>query len=292
MIPGKEGVDLLQSDALRSFAVFAKHRNFTRAAEELFISQPALHVKVAKLTTALGAPLYERSGRKLVLTPAGEHLAQLAHDVRARSRTFIDSHETPLRGPLVLAAGRGAHLWVIGNRLVNRTTKARTVRYEIADRRGCIERVELGEADIGVFANEPPPRSLGSRVIASFSQSLIVPAAHPLARKTSVRLADLAGSALVVPPTGRAHRESLTAALTLRDVAWTVGVEADGWDLQMHFVSLGLGVAVANGCVPPLSGLRSVPVRDLPQVLYWAVWRPSRAADVRSVVDLLDRNRR
>ncbi|URN00095.1 LysR family transcriptional regulator [Actinomadura madurae] len=46
----------LSTDALASFAVFADHLNFTRAAEELHISQPALHVKVRKLTETLGRP--------------------------------------------------------------------------------------------------------------------------------------------------------------------------------------------------------------------------------------------
>ncbi|MFC0532151.1 helix-turn-helix domain-containing protein [Phytohabitans kaempferiae] len=60
----------VSSDALSAFAVFAEHLNFTRAAAELHISQPALHVKVAKLARALDRPLYHRSGRRLGLIPA------------------------------------------------------------------------------------------------------------------------------------------------------------------------------------------------------------------------------
>ncbi|MEV6816381.1 LysR family transcriptional regulator [Micromonospora sp. NPDC051296] len=69
------GRDLLEADALRSFAVFAEHRNFTSAAAVLHISQPSLHVKIRKLATALGVELYERDGRRLTLTAAGERLA-------------------------------------------------------------------------------------------------------------------------------------------------------------------------------------------------------------------------
>ena len=56
----------VSADALASFAVFADHLNFTRAAEELHISQPALHVKVRKLSESLGRPLYRRAGRRLL----------------------------------------------------------------------------------------------------------------------------------------------------------------------------------------------------------------------------------
>lgn len=61
--------EALQGDALRAFAVFARHRNFTSAAAELLISQPSLHVKINKLARTLGVPLYRRQGRGLVLTP-------------------------------------------------------------------------------------------------------------------------------------------------------------------------------------------------------------------------------
>jgi hypothetical protein len=106
------GLDLLEPDALRSFAVFAEHRNFTTAAAALCISQPSLHVKVRKLATALGAELYERDGRSLVLTPAGEKLAAFALDTRARAEEFLGTlgGEPP---ELVIAAGRGAIRWVI-----------------------------------------------------------------------------------------------------------------------------------------------------------------------------------
>jgi DNA-binding transcriptional LysR family regulator len=63
---------MVSADALASFVVFADHLNFTRAAAELHISQPALHVKVRKLAEALGRPLYRRDGRRLVLTADGE----------------------------------------------------------------------------------------------------------------------------------------------------------------------------------------------------------------------------
>src|SRR5258706_1895447 len=84
------GRDLLEPDALRSFAAFAEHRNFTSAAAALNISQPALHVKIKKLAEALGTDLYERKGRSLVLTASGERLAAFALDARLRVDDFLD----------------------------------------------------------------------------------------------------------------------------------------------------------------------------------------------------------
>src|SRR4051794_31012306 len=106
----------LSTDALASFAVFADHLNFTRAAEELHISQPALHVKVQKLAENLGRPLYTRQGRRLTLTSTGEQVARFARDLDARMTAFLaDVHGTaPDRVP-TLAAGEGAYLYLLGD---------------------------------------------------------------------------------------------------------------------------------------------------------------------------------
>jgi DNA-binding transcriptional LysR family regulator len=101
------GRDLLESDALRSFAVFAEHRNFTTAAAALHISQPSLHVKIRKLAAALGTDLYEREGRRLTLTAAGEQLAAFALDSRRRLDEFLRELHQESTSTLTIAAGRG-----------------------------------------------------------------------------------------------------------------------------------------------------------------------------------------
>ncbi|HEY2794956.1 MAG TPA: LysR family transcriptional regulator, partial [Micromonosporaceae bacterium] len=81
---------LLEADSLAAFAAFAARRNLTTAAAELHISQPSLHTKLRKLATAIGTPLYERDGRHLVLTPAGQRLAVFAADSARRLDDFLD----------------------------------------------------------------------------------------------------------------------------------------------------------------------------------------------------------
>src|SRR5258705_2882410 len=84
-----DGRSLLESDALHAFEVFAEHRNFTTAAAVLRISQPSLHVKVRKLAKGLGVALYERDGRRLVLTAAGQRLAAFAADGARRADELL-----------------------------------------------------------------------------------------------------------------------------------------------------------------------------------------------------------
>jgi LysR family transcriptional regulator, low CO2-responsive transcriptional regulator len=272
--------DLLESDALRSFGVFAQHRNFTAAAAALGISQPALHVKVRKLAAGLGTELYEREGRSLVLTPAGERLAAFALDSRARAGELL----TALGGDssaLAIAAGRGAIRWVIPDAIRAASRQGRRVRVVTASRDDAVAALGAGHADVAVVAFDPPPRRLRSRAIAAYPQVLMLDSGHPLAGRAQagggqVNVADLAGLDLVVPPAGRPHRRALERALLEAGIPWQPAAEADGWDLLVHLAALGLGATVVNGCVPAPDGMTAIPVRGLPPVRYWAAWRAQR----------------
>jgi DNA-binding transcriptional LysR family regulator len=277
-------------DALASFVVFADHLNFTRAAEQLRISQPALHVKIAKLARELGRPLYHRAGRRLVLTADGEAVARFAraHDERLVQFLAEFAGLAPRR-PVVLAAGQGAYLYLLGDTiravLADEPTRLRLIN---CDHRQMLAAVRTGQAQLGVSVLDVLPEDLITVELATFPQVLFVHSGHRLARRRSVRLRDLAGERLVVPPQHRPHRVLLEQAMRATGAEWTVAVEAEGWPLIAQFVALGVGLAVVNGCVPPPAGLVARPVQDLPPVTYHVVHQPAALTDPR-VSSLLER---
>jgi DNA-binding transcriptional LysR family regulator len=280
----------VSSDALTSFAVFAEHLNFTRAAEELRISQPALHVKIRKLAQTLGRPLYHRTGRRLVLTADGEAVARFArgHDERLSHFLAEFAGAAPAR-PVVLAAGQGAYLYLLGDTiravLAEEPTRLRLIT---CDHRQMLAAVRTGRAQLGVSVLDVLPDDLAAVELASFPQVLLVPDDHPLAGHGEVTLGDLAGASLVVPPQHRPHRVLLEQSLRAAGVEWTVAVEAEGWPLITQFVALGVGLAVVNGCVPAPPGLAALPVAGLPAVTYHVVHQRSALSDPRAA-GLLDR---
>jgi LysR family transcriptional regulator, low CO2-responsive transcriptional regulator len=96
-----------------------------------------------------------------------------------------------------------------------------------------------------------------------------MPASHALSRKKTLRLSDLAGAKLIVPPADRPHRQMLATALQSRGVKWEVAVEAGGWELMLHFAKLGVGLAIVNSFCRIPRGLVARPIRDLPQISYY-----------------------
>lgn len=270
----------LVAEDLQAFAVFARHRNFTRAAEELHVSQPALHTRIRKLEGRLGAELYEKRGRQLFLTGAGERLAAFANDTRDRTADFLRTLEAAPPRPLVLMAGSGAYLYLLGDPLRRYLSRGKELVLRTGDATATLTAVRGGDADVGVTALGIPPADLDCTLIGKFPQTLVVRNDHRLAGRRTVRLKDLQDEALVVPPKDRPHRQQFERSMLDQGIRWSVAVEAEGWELLVHFVRLGTGPAIVNGSVKTTSALRKIPVKDLPVVRYYVVSRRERGERV------------
>ena len=256
-------------DALRSFAVFSDHLNFTRAAERLHISQPALHTKIRKLGDALGVALYTRKGHRVELTEPGRHVAGFAREMLDRSRSFVRTLRGAEVSTVTLAAGEGAYLYLLSDGLRRFLRRDRaSLRLLTVDGPGSVDAVRMGRAQLGVAPLESVPDGFQTRVLARVEQVLALPRDHPLARRPALKLRDLDGSRLVVAPSGRPQRVLLAHALHSANVAWQPAVEATGWELMTRFVQLGLGLAVVNGFCAMPRGVVSRPLHGLPAIVY------------------------
>ena len=280
----------VSTDALAAFAVFAEHLNLTRAAAVLHLSQPSLHAKLAGLARELDRPLYRRVGRRLVLTPDGEQVAGFARDHDDRLARFLDElRATPATRPIVLAAGHAAYLHVLGD-VIQRVLAERPggLRLLKTNRNEMLDVVRTGRAHVGVSVLDVQPDDLVVRAVATYPQVLLLPEGHRLARRRTLRLTDLDGVELVVPPPARPYRIGLERAMRDAGVALRVAVEIEGWPLTVRFAELGVGPAVVTGCVTPPAGLVARRITDLPKVTYHAVHRPGALDDPR-VAELLSR---
>jgi DNA-binding transcriptional LysR family regulator len=277
----------LVAEDLEAFAVFARHRNFTHAADELHVSQPALHTRIRKLEARLGRSLYLKQGRLLRLTETGEQLAAFANDSRDRAAEFLSTLDLAPSRPLVLMAGSGAYLYLLGDPIRRFLAKGRELQLRTGDARETLAAVREGTADLGVTALTVPPDDLDSVLLAQYPQTLITRPGHRLADRRSVRLKDLQDEALVVPPKDRPHRQQLERSMLDQGIRWSVAVEAEGWELLIHFVRLGIGPAVVNGSVRTTGAVRKIPIKDLPPVRYYVVARTDRGGRVDELKGML-----
>jgi LysR family transcriptional regulator, low CO2-responsive transcriptional regulator len=259
----------LDLDAVLAFAAFADSLNFSEAARGLHISQPALHVKVRKLSERLDRPLYRRVGRALELTEHGELVARYGRQLREGTSELLAQLHGMAERPVTLAAGEGAYLYLLKAGITHFQKDASApLRLLTLNRDEALAAVLGGKAQLGVAPLDVVPEQLQSIVLTTVGQVLAVPEGHRLARRSRLRLKDLAGERLVVPPRGRPHREMLAALLQSAEVLWEVALEANGWELMLSFVAMGAGSAVVNACCSMPPGVVAIPIPELPTLRY------------------------
>ncbi len=270
---------MINLEWLHAFVVFSEHLNFTHAARALHLSQPALHARIQNLSQDLGTALYLRQGRRLTLTPEGEYTANFGREMLERTHGFrARVLGRPEHQPVVLAAGEGSYLYLLGWAVQHFVAQPNRARLRLLTTRGpqTVEHIRAGKAHLGVAAFDLPPEGLETQVLTTVEQTLILPQTHPLASKEHLTLHDLEGLRLVVPPPDRAHRRTLERALRSAGVSWEVAVEATGWALMLHFVRLGLGLAVVNGFCQAPENFVARPIRGLPSLTYLLLQQPDR----------------
>lgn len=187
------------------FHEVARHLHFRKAGETLSLAQPALSRQIAQLEQALGTPLFVRSRRRVELTPAGQALA-------ARVEPLLRSLKRIPRDVRAVAEGEVGHVRVAFTGLAMATVLPKILR-EFHQRHPGI-RLELtesptsaqlaalqaGELACGFFHPDAPTPGVRTRLLLRERNGVLLPAAHPLAKRTALRLRDLAATPFVLFP--------------------------------------------------------------------------------------------
>ncbi len=233
---------------LRAFHHVAICGGFSRAAEQLFLTQPAISDQVRKLEEEYDILLFNRQRKQVSLTAAGEQLLtitrrlfdseQQAHDLLSESRALrtgtlriVADSAHHLRG--ILAAFRAKYP---GVRITVRAGNTHTV----------IESLYSYEADIGVLGEIPTGRDF--EIVALSSTPIIAFAAmdHPAAGRASLGLAELAELPLVLRERGSRTRAKLQDAALAAGVTLTPAIEAEGREAVREIVASGVGVGIVS----------------------------------------------
>lgn len=263
-------------ELLRTFLAVARHRNFTRAAEALYVTQPAVSRRVARLERQLGLPLLERLGKAIHLTEAGEALAReatgllgeverLAESVRARrsgerGRLRIGASTTPglYLLPPVLVAYRAAHPEV-------------EVRYEVENSLRIEEKLVRNDLDLGFVGARLAHPSLRLRPLVQDEIVLYASASHRLATRRSVAPRDLEGETCLVREPGSATRKLVEAWARRARVRFERTTEIHCPEAAKVLVRAGVGVSYLS-----VHGLRGEAGAGLARLAIrgWRVSRP------------------
>jgi DNA-binding transcriptional LysR family regulator len=264
---------------LQVFTTVARHLSFARAAEELHLSPPAVSMQVGELEHVLGVPLFERTGRKVALTTAGEYF--LVH-ARRLLGNLKDAEDTIARlrgvqtGRLVVGVQSTAKYFM--PRLIAgflREHPGVDLRIEVANRQALSEALARNEVDLAVMGTPPRQHDFRIEPFAAHPLGVIAAPEHPLAALPHVPPALLEREPFIVRETGsgtRATMEQYFADVGIKPAAaMTMGSnetikQAVMAGIGISFLSLHTtGLEVKDGLIKVLE------VEGLPLIRRWQI---------------------
>ena len=242
-------------DQLHTFLEIVRLKSFSKAAQSCFRTQPAVSAQVRQLEQDLGAPLFERLGTKIALTPAGRIFADYAEQIlelRKRAQDTISELERTPRGELVIAANEATCIYVLPRVFYEYKKLFPNVEIVVDRSYGArvVEAVVDNQADFGLTQLPVKEKRLQVVKIHSDEIKLIVPPSHPFARKKEVLATELIGEPVLLPKTGTT-RNRLSAWLEAVEDEISVSMELDSTEMIKRFVMAGLCVSfvAATHCI-------------------------------------------
>ena len=236
---------------VRSLEVFlsvSKHLNFTRAGEEVNLSQPSVSVRIRQLERELGVKLFEQLGKRVGLTEAGKLLEPHARRVVAvidDARHAVEELQGLERGLMRIGASTTPGTYLVP-KIIARFKKDHPkieILLSVKDTKRVEEGVLENEFDFGFVGGHLISGEVEATPWIIDEIQLVVSPNHPFATKKQVRLRDLKGEKFIFREAGSATQAAVSAAL--QDVSTEVEIvlEADNPGVAKQAVQTGLGVA-------------------------------------------------
>lgn len=195
---------------LENFIVVCKELHFTRAAEKIGIAQPTLSQQIRALEDELGVPLFDRVGKKIMMTQAGtlllEYSLQMVNHLE-NTQAAIAEFRSGQQGTLVIGVLPSDLDYRITKLLIDFHTEFPMVKLKVVSSITGVKQVLENEVDIGIALTSPPDERLIQIPLAQEEYVLVVSKSHSWADRQSISINDLRHIQTVMYPEGFTGRE-------------------------------------------------------------------------------------
>ena len=284
---------------LRAFCQTTRLGSVSRAAEALYVSQPAITLQLQALEREMGVNLFERSGRRLVPTREGEALYALARPLVEGIDGLDNAFREQVRGldagELHVAAGSSTILYLLPKIVEAFRAAQPGVRLTLHNVTGAggLNLLRSDDVDLAVGSMLDVPADLGYAPIYNFDPMLITPPDHPLAKKRELALADLSPYGLILPPKRLTTYRLVDLVFQQNRVPYTVALEVGGWEVIKQYVAMGMGISIVTSICLTDADRERLAARSLAQYFparsYGVVMRKGKylSPQARAFVDLI-----
>jgi DNA-binding transcriptional LysR family regulator len=239
-------LDLAQ---LEIFLCIAEEKSFSRAAEKMLRTQPALSIAIKRLEEELGEPLFDRSSKSGTLTEAGRILlsyAQRMINMRDEAKDAISELRGMFRGRLTIGANESTSLYLLPKLLLEYRRRHPQIKIEVF--RNISEKIpsEVLERnlDFGFLSYDPMHPSLQSLEVHRDELVLVVPPKHHLAGRKQVTVKDLGNEHFVAHNVKTPARTRIFDFFAQHRTPLNICIELATLETIKEFVKLEVGLAI------------------------------------------------
>lgn len=235
---------------LQILEAIARHGSFTRAAEELELTQPTVSQQIKRLTQTIGLPLFEQLGKQIYLTAAGQEVlaaSAIISEKFAELEIAIDEIKGLKQGRINLVASTTAKYFV--PRLLGTFRRKHPdieLALHITNQEGVLARLARNQDDLYFTGRPPSDLEIELRPILENPLVVVAPSNHPLAGKTNIALKELATEPFIFREAGSGTRSVVEHFLAENRVAVDVVIELSSNEAIKQAIAGGLGISVLS----------------------------------------------
>jgi DNA-binding transcriptional LysR family regulator len=268
---------------LKVFEAVARHNSFTRAAEELFLTQPTVSMQVKQLTKAVGMPLFDQVGKRLYLTQAGEELVKTCREVFEKLDQFemtIADLKGLKQGRLRLAVITTAKYFV--PRLLGPFCKRYPgidVSLQVTNHEHILNRLNENLDDLYVMSQLPDSIEVTYKRILDNPLVVLAPANHPLAQEKNIPIERIAAEPFIMREPGSGTRKAVQSLFDEHKLSLKVQLDLGSNEAIKQAIAGGLGISILSlhtiALEGPISQLAVLDAQHFPIERYWYAIYPN-----------------
>ena len=240
---------MINLDRLRIFRAVAEARSFTRAAEVVHLTQPGISKHIKQMEEYYGIPLFDRLGKKVALTQAGEILSEATEEIMASAiaaEQRIEELKGLHGGKLVLGASFALGIYVLPGVLAafRKRYPAVEVTVDISLSAKIMAKILANKLELGLVSQEAHDPRLFAKQFMTDELIVVVPSNHRWANRKRIRPQELMRETFIVAARGAGVRAAVEERLKQKGIVLTNVIDFGNLEGVKRAVEAGLGISI------------------------------------------------
>jgi len=264
---------------LSVFEAVARHLSYSRAAQEMHLTQPAVSMQIKQLEENVGMPLFEQLGKKIYLTEAGRELSHYSRVIAqqlSEAETVMNDLKGLQRGRLKISVASTANYFA-PQLLANFSQRfpTVTVSLDVTNRQALLAQLANNEMDMAIMGQPPEGLDLVAESFMENPLVVIAPIKHPLAGAKKIPLERLQSETFLVREQGSGTRIAMERFFKQHGAQFHAGMEMSSNEAIKQAVQAGLGLGILSlhtiGLELETKRLKVLDVKGFPIMRHWYV---------------------